>query len=264
MTGEASWLDSMPEIYDRCLGPALFAPFAERLAKIVAARAPQSVLEVAAGTGILTAELVRTLPNAQITATDLNPAMVSWAARRVSGPTWLAADAQRLEFLDASFDVVVCQFGAMFFPDKPKAFAELARVLRPGGVLLFTVWDRVDTMDFAAAFVAGLAELIPDDPPDFLARIPHGYHDPDQVQLDVAAGGLVVESIDRLVLRGAAPSARVIAEGFCCGTPLRFELQARGDLDEFTHDLTEQMTLRLGAGPVESDLAGYVVSARQP
>jgi SAM-dependent methyltransferase len=264
MTGDTRWLDSMPEYYDRCLAPAVFAPYARRLAGIAAAHAPQAVLEVAAGTGIVTAELVHALPAAQVTATDLNPAMVAWAAQRVSGPAWMPADAQRLQFRDASFDMIVCQFGVMFFPDKTKAFAEAARVLRPEGVFVFTVWDTIDTSPLTAAVIAGLADILPDDPPDFLARIPHGYHDTARIRLDIAAGGLVVEGIERLVLRGTAPSARTIAEGFCYGTPLRFELQERGDLEHLTDELAERMTVQFGAGPVEGDLAGYVVSARLP
>jgi len=129
----------MPEVYDRCLGPALFAPLAARVAAEAQALAPRRVLELAAGTGILTAELVRALPAAEITATDLSPAMVGWAADRVAGPRWLQADAQQLDLPDADFDLVVCQFGVMFFPDKMAAFAEAARVLAPGGTLLFTV-----------------------------------------------------------------------------------------------------------------------------
>jgi SAM-dependent methyltransferase len=264
MAGDASWIDRMPEVYDRCLGPALFAPCAQQLAKIAAAHAPLSVLELAAGSGILTAELVRTLSSAQITATDLNRDMVSWAAQRVSGPTWLAADAQSLQFPNESFDMIVCQFGVMFFPDKAQAFAQAARVLRPGGVLVFSVWDAVDTSPFPAALVSGLAGVFPEDPPDFVARIPHGYHDPDRIRLDIAAGGLVLEDIERFVLRGTAASARTLAEGFCGGTPLRFALQERGDLAQATEAVAERMTARLGAGPVEGDLAGFVVSARRP
>jgi SAM-dependent methyltransferase len=263
MTGDASWLDSMPEFYDRCLGPALFAPYAREVAAAAAARAPQSVLELAAGTGIVTAELVRQLPTARITATDLNAAMVTWAAQRVSGPTWLVADAGALEFPDASFDMIVCQFGVMFFPDKPQAFAEAARVLRPDGEFLFTVWDSVETTPFAAALIAALADLFPDDPPDFVARVPHGYHDTDQIRQDLAAGGLVADDVARLVLRGTAPSARTVVEGFCYGTPLRFALQERGDVEEFAAVLAEHVTRALGAGPVEGDLAGYLVSARR-
>jgi SAM-dependent methyltransferase len=263
MTGDVSWLDDMPEFYDRCLGPALFAPYAAQLARVAAGQAPRSVLEVAAGTGVLTAELVRALPAARITATDLNAAMVAWAARRVSGPAWLVTDAERLAFPDDCFDLVVCQFGVMFFPDKPTAFAEAARVLRPAGRVLFSVWDRVDTSHFPAALVAALAEVTPDDPPDFVVRIPHGYSELDQIRRDVAAGGLTVENVERLVLRGAVSSARVVAEGFGYGTPLRFALQQRGDLATLIDALAEQMTRQLGPGPVESDLAGYIVTARR-
>jgi hypothetical protein len=131
-------------------------------------------------------------------------------------------------------------------------------------VFVFTVWDVVGTSHFPAALAAGLATITPDDPPDFVVRVPHGYHDPEQIRRDVAAGGLILERLERLVLRGSASSARAIAEGFCRGTPLRFALEERGDLEELTDALAEQMTGQLGPGPLEGDLAGYVVSARRP
>ena len=169
-----------------------------------------------------------------------------------------------LNFPDASFDLVVCQFGVMFFPDKPAAFAEAARVLAPGGTMLFTVWDVVEASPFPAAMVESLAAVFPEDPPGFIVRIPHGYTDPDQIRSDVQAGGLRPERLDRVVLRGTATSARVVAEGFSLGTPLRFALQERGPLDGLTQVLGDEMTARLGPGPVESDLAAFVVSARRP
>ena len=263
MSTDASWVGAMPEIYDRALGPVLFAPFAVHLAALAAALFPQRVLELAAGTGVATAELARALPAADIVATDLNPAMVSWAADRISGATWLQADAQCLDFPGASFDVVVCQFGVMFFPDKPTAFAEAARVLAPGGTMLFTVWDAVEATHFAAALVDSLTAVLPEDPPGFVVRVPHGYADPDQIRSDLRAGGLRPQSIDRVVLRGRAASARSLAEGFCLGTPLRFALQERGSLDGLTQLLADEMTARLGCGPVEGDLAAFVVSARK-
>lgn len=264
MAGDSSWLDTMPERYDRCLGPALFAPYARYLAAMAAEAGPRVVLELAAGTGIVTAELVRALPTAAITATDLNPAMVSLAGARVSGPTWLVADAQALQFPAAMFDLIVCQFGVMFFPDKAAAFAEAARVLRPGGRYLFTVWDRVERSGFPSALVAALAELFPEDPPDFVTRVPHGYHDSEQIGIDVAAGGLQLESIERVELRGTATSARTLAEGFCYGTPLRFGLEERGELGALAEALVEPMTRRLGDGPLEGELSAFVVSARRP
>ncbi|HEX8766895.1 MAG TPA: class I SAM-dependent methyltransferase [Jatrophihabitans sp.] len=264
MSTDAQWSESMPEVYDSCLGPALFAPFAARLAAAARALSPRRVLELAAGTGILTAELARALPAAEITATDLNPAMVDWAAERLAGPRWLQADAQHLDLPDGCFDLVACQFGVMFFPDKPAAFAEAARVLAPGDTLLFSVWDAVETSDFPAAMMHSIAAVLPGHPPDFIVRVPHGYCDPDQLTADLRAGGLEPRGIDRIVLRGRSDSARMIARGFCLGTPLRFALQDRGSLEELTSALEDEMAARLGAGPVESALAAFVVTARTP
>lgn len=261
MSTDSDWVATMPEVYDGCLGPTLFAPFAARLAATARALAPGRVLELAAGTGILTAELTRALPAAEITATDLSPAMVAWAADRVAGPRWLQADAQRLDLPDGCFDLVVCQFGVMFFPDKPAAFAEAARVLAPGGTLLFSVWDALETSDFPAAMMQAIAAVLPGDPPDFFVRVPHGYRDPDQLAADLRAGGLEPASIERVVLRGRSSSARSIARGFCLGTPLRFALQQRGSLEETTSALEDEMVARLGAGPVDSQLAAFVVTA---
>jgi SAM-dependent methyltransferase len=263
MSTDTQWVASMPEMYHTRLGPALFAPFAAHVAEVVARRSPRRVLELAAGTGILTAELVRALPEAEITASDLNPAMVSWAASHVAGPTWLAADAQHLELPDASFDLVACQFGAMFFPDKPAAFAEAARVLEPDAALLFTVWDTVKTSDFPAAMVDSLTAVFGDSSPDFIVRVPHGYAEPEQIASDVRAGGLLVDDLDRVVLRGAS-TAQTLTEGFCLGTPLRFALQERGSLEDLTRRLQKEMVERLGTGPVEGDLAAYQVTARKP
>ncbi|HEX4016137.1 MAG TPA: class I SAM-dependent methyltransferase [Frankiaceae bacterium] len=261
MSTDASWVESMPEVYDRALGPALFAPFAAHLAGLMEPHAPRRLLELAAGTGIATAQLVKALPACAITATDLNPAMVAWTSERLAGPSWAQADAQLLQFADGSFDAVVSQFGVMFFPDKPAAFAESARVLEPGGLMVFSVWDVVEGSPFPAAMVDSLNAVLA-DPPTFIVRVPHGYADPVQIADDLRAGGLEPESIDRVVLRGSSPSARTLTEGFCLGTPLRFALQECGPLDELTEALAEEMTQRLGPGPVTGELAALVVTAR--
>ncbi len=261
MSTDASWIESMPGHYDSALGPALFAPFAAHLAELIAPLAPQRVLELAAGTGIATASLVHALPGATITATDLNAAMVAWAAARVPGPAWQQADAQRLEFADSTFDAVVSQFGVMFFPDKPAAFAEAARVMAPGGRLVFSAWDVVEASPFTAAMVDSLAAVLPADPPSFIVRVPHGYTEPDQIRADLRAGGLEPGTLERVVLRGSSPSARTLAEGFSLGTPLRFALADRGPLDELTAALADQMEGRLGTGRLEAELAAYIVTA---
>jgi SAM-dependent methyltransferase len=262
MDTDARWLDSMPGIYDDRLGPALFAPFAEDMARRVAGLAPGHVLETAAGTGVLTRAVRAAVPGAEIVATDLNGAMVDWAAARTPGVRWQQADAQALPLPDAAVDVVVCQFGVMFFPDRPAAFAEAARVLVPGGTLVFSVWDTIEHCAFAAALVDALAAVLPERTPDFVARVPHGYADPGRITADLAAAGLAPQQVDTVRLTGSAPSARALAEGFCLGTPLRFALADRGPLPQLTGVVAEEMTARLGEGPVTGPLTALVVTAR--
>jgi SAM-dependent methyltransferase len=264
VTADTTWLDSMTSAYDEHLGPALFAPYADELARRAAALAPGRVLELAAGTGIVTRALVAALPGAEVVATDLNPPMVAWAAQRSPGATWRVADAQALTEEPSSYDLVVCSFGAMFFPDRPAAFAEVARVLRPGGTFLAAIWDAVETNEIGQALVEALTAVLPEQTPDFVVRIPHGYADPARIRADVEAGGLHVDAVELVALRATAASARAAADGFCLGSPLRFGLEQRGSLDELRGRVGDEMEKRLGTGPVEGALSAYVVSARRP
>jgi SAM-dependent methyltransferase len=256
------WVGSMPEAYERWLAPSVFRPFAQDLARRAARLAPRKVLEIAAGTGVLTKELITALPEADVTATDLNAAMVEFGSRESPNAEWRQADALDLPFRDNQFDLVTCQFGVMFFPDKPAAFTEVRRVLAPGGALLLTTWGDVGTHGFAAPLVAGLKRAYPDDPPTFMATVPHGYFDLDQVTADLAAGGMGDVSAAVVTLDGHADSAAGLAAGFCAGTPLRMEMAARGDLETGTKDVAAEMTARLGDGPVTAPMTAYVVEAR--
>src|SRR4051812_38839252 len=190
----------MSAAYDEHLVPAVFQPYADDLAARVARHKPREVLELAAGTGVLTEALLANLPDVQITATDLNVAMVDVGSAHVPAATWRQADAMRLPFDDASFDLVACQFGVMFFPDRPAAYAEAARVLRPSGHFLFNCWGPLATHDVEATVIVALAQCFPDDPPSFLARVPHGYHDAALVSDDVASAGFSDIEIETLEL----------------------------------------------------------------
>jgi SAM-dependent methyltransferase len=256
------WAGSMPQAYDRWLAAPVFRPFAADLARRAARIGPRHILELAAGTGVLTRELIAACPAAQVTATDLNAAMVEYGARRMPGAAWQQADALDLPMRDRQFDLVTCQFGVMFFPDKPAAFREVRRVLTPGGRLLFSAWYGVETHGFAAALVAGLQRAFPDDPPAFVATVPHGYSNPDQAVADVAAGGLECVSAESVTLAGRADSAAGVATGFCTGTPLRMAIESRGDLAAATAVVSQEMTARLGDGPVTAAMTAYVVEAR--
>jgi SAM-dependent methyltransferase len=262
MPDEASrvWAEDMTAAYDEHLVPAVFQPFADDLAARVAHHRPRVVLELAAGTGVLTQAVTTLLPGVQITATDLNIAMVDVGSAKVPSATWRQADAMQLPFGDASVDLVACQFGVMFFPDRPAAYAEAARVLRPGGRFLFNCWGPLTTHEVEAVVMAALAQCFPDDPPSFLARVPHGYHDADQVVSDLTTAGFGAPHVETVEL-DCTGSATGLARGYCRGTPLRPEIEARGDLEATTDAVATALQRRFGPSPVVGRMSALVVSA---
>jgi ubiquinone/menaquinone biosynthesis C-methylase UbiE len=257
---------SIPALYDRYLGPLIFAEYAADLAKRAAALQPARVLEIAAGTGIVTRAMVRAVPaSVEINATDLNQAMLDFAAAQPGAArvTWRQADAQRLPFEVSSFDAVLCQFGAMFFPDRGVAYREACRVLRPGGHFLFNVWDRIEENEFTYVLTEAVAALFPDDPPRFLARTPHGYHDVVAIEGELRAAGFSDVRVETVSRRSRAPSARDPAIGFYQGTPLRNEIEARGParVAEATDAAAAAIAQRFGPGPVDGKIQAHVFTA---
>ena len=264
--GDRRFTGSIAQLYERYLVPLIFEPYAEDIAARVAARCPSRVLEIAAGTGVVTRQLTKALPShVPIVATDLNKPMLDQAAAiGTARPVeWRLADAMALPFPDASFEAVVCQFAAMFFSDKAKAFSEARRVLQPGGLLLFNVWDRIEENEFADAVTTALESLFPEDPPHFLARTPHGYHDVALVGRDLRGGGFPSPPrIDTVVARSKAVSPRIPALAYCQGTPLRSEIEARDKtrLAEATDIAAAAIARRFGSGAVDSKIQAHVVA----
>ena len=261
---DARFAGSIPELYERLLVPMLFEPYAADLADRAAAQSPRRVLELAAGTGVVTRALAERLPaGASIVATDLNPPMLDMAASRgTARPVqWRQADALQLPFDDGAFDLVACQFGVMFFPDKARAFSEARRVLAPGGRLLFNVWDRIEENDFPQVVTQALETLFPDDPPRFMVRVPHGYHDKTRILQDLAAGGFAKPpEIITIQATSRAAFAQDVADAFCQGTPLSGEIEARGStLQQATGIATSALIERFGAGPLEGRIQAHIV-----
>jgi ubiquinone/menaquinone biosynthesis C-methylase UbiE len=259
---------SIPKCYEEYLVPLIFEQYAADLAHRLAAR-PQPVtriLEIAAGTGVATRKMASTLPeNVSIIATDLNQPMLDLASAigTIRPVEWRQADAMQLPFQDARFDAVVCQFGVMFFPDKSKAFSEVRRVLRPGGVFIFSVWDRIEENDFVHTASTALESLFPEDPPRFMARTPHGYHDLAVIARDLQAGGFSAPpQISTVAMRSQARSARIPAIAYCQGSPLRNEIEARGKsrLGEATDAVAAAIAQRFGHGPVDGKIQAHIVT----
>ena len=257
---------SIPKLYETHLVPLIFEPYAADLAYRLASRPLTRVLEIAAGTGVLTRALASVLPGATaIVATDLNQPMLDMAvAIGTSRPVeWRQADATQLPFPDALFDAVVCQFGVMFFPEKRQAFAEARRVLRSGGVFIFNVWDRIEENEFAHTVTTALEPLFPDDPPRFLARTPHGYCDCSTIDRDLASSGFTgLSQKSTLAARSRAASSRAPAIAYCQGTPLRNEIEARdaARLDLATDLAAEAIARRFGRGAVDGKIQAHIVS----
>jgi SAM-dependent methyltransferase len=256
---------SIPAIYDTYFVPLIFAPYAADLARRLSARPPARLLEIAAGTGAVTRAMAAALPESTtIIATDLNQAMLDQAmavgTRRAV--EWRQADAMQLPFGDGEFDTVVCQFGAMFFPDKAKAFSEARRVLKPGGVFVFNVWDRIEENEFADVVTQALATVFPQDPPRFMARTPHGYFERAAIERDLANGGFTASAqMETVAARSKADSPRVPAIAYCQGTPLRSEIETRdaARLEEATEVATQALAERFGRGAVDGKIQAHVV-----
>jgi len=258
---------SVPENYDRHMVPLIFEPYAADLARRAASLSPGAVLETAAGTGVVTRALAPKLsPTASYVVTDLNQPMLDHAAAR-QGPdsriTWRQADALALPFEDAAFDLVCCQFGAMFFPDRTAGYREARRVLKPGGRFLFNVWDRIEENVFADDVTNALAMIFPDDPPRFLARTPHGYHDKALIRRELEDAGFSHVLIETRAEQSRASSPRLPAVAYCQGTLLRNEIVARdaGKLQAATDYAEAMIRDKHGSGAVAAKIQAHVIVA---
>jgi SAM-dependent methyltransferase len=267
---DTSFAGSIPEVYERYLVPLLFQTFASDLVDRLESVAAGSLLEVAAGTGVVTREMAARLPvTVQITATDLNQPMLDHAAAigTARPVAWRQADVMDLAFDDDSFDAAVCQFGVMFFPDRPRAFAEILRVLRPGGTFMFNVWDRLEANEFIQTVSDALTTVFPDDPPLFAARVAHGYHDARIIRADLVAGGFVAPAtVEARDARSRAATCRIPAVGFCQGTPLRNAIEARDStrLEEATTAAATAIAHRFGSVDIEAKMRAYVITVVKP
>jgi ubiquinone/menaquinone biosynthesis C-methylase UbiE len=258
---------SIPEMYDRYLGTLLFEPHAVDIAERVAKLRPRKVLEIAAGTGMVSRQLIEALPRkTSLTVTDLNTPMLEYARRKSTTRgrdiEWRQADAQQLPFPDESFDAIVCQFGVMFFPDKRRGLLEFHRVLETDGTLVFSVWDSFETNPVQSIAHSTIGAFFQEDPPDFY-KVPCGMgNKADAVRLTEDAGfkDVVIETVS---LTGSSSSAQNAAQGLVKGNPVINAIRERGtaDVNEIVLALARALEVRFGAGPLQVPLRAHVITA---
>jgi SAM-dependent methyltransferase len=265
----ASFVGNIPQYYDQGLGPIIFADYAADMAQRAAAGDPARVLETAAGTGIVTRKLRDALPvDAHLTATDLNPPMLEIARAKFRAGEQVEfrpADATALPFADASFEAVVCQFGLMFFPDKAKSFAEVFRVLVPGGRYLFSVWDshRYNPFGRISHEVAG--RFFPTDPPQFYG-VPFSCHQIDPIKELLIAAGFGDINVAVLGLQKVIPDVANFARAAVHGNPLIDQIRTRGGVepDEIVGALAQEFRREFGADPGRMPLQAIMFTAAKP
>ncbi|MFZ3361453.1 MAG: class I SAM-dependent methyltransferase [Xanthobacteraceae bacterium] len=268
MDNPAGFIGNIPQHYDQGLGPIIFADFAEDMAHRVAAYEPRRVLETAAGTGIVTRSLRDHLPaEARLVATDLNPPMLDVARRKFrSGEAveFEPADAMALPFEAASFDVVVCQFGVMFYPDKDKAYREVYRVLAPGGRYLFSVWDSHKYNPFGRIAHELVGRAFPVDPPQF-QKVPFSYPF-DSIKASVIEAGFADINAAVLKREKILPDTESFARALVYGSPIIDQVQARGgvDAEQIVESLASEFRGEFGVDPGRMPLQAIFFSARKP
>lgn len=247
----SGFVGSIPEHYDKYLGPRIFNCFAQDLAARVAESAPDSVLELAAGTGIVSRCLRDALPaHSSLVASDLNPPMLEVARRKFEAGEDIrfeALDATSLPYAAASFEAVACQFGVMFFPDKQRSYEEVLRVLKPGGRYVFSVWGSWEDNAFAQICHDAVAAFFPDDPPGFY-RVPFGYHDPFVIERALLKADFSNVAVTQVGFRSDITSAQEFASGLVYGNPLFDEILARGgDPEVIRQAVASAIEEKLGA-----------------
>jgi ubiquinone/menaquinone biosynthesis C-methylase UbiE len=262
---ELRFAGSVPGQYDRLMVPLFFRPFAEELARRAREFRPGRILETASGTGVVSEALHQALPDAEIVATDLNQPMLDVAAERIRSDRvhFVQADAQELPFEDGSFDLVVCQFGAMFFPDKVRGHSEARRVLSRSGRYLLAIWDRIERNALTDVAQKVLIDCFPDDPPLFMREGPFGYADTSRIEQDLHDAGFESVEIETVELPSRSASAHQAATALCYGTPMGVEVDDRepGSLERIFDSVEKALQPFEGPDGVDAPMAAHIVTA---
>lgn len=230
---------SIPAFYDNCLGAAWFGKFAADLARRLPGDPGGDVLEIACGTGLMTRHLRERLdPRRKLVATDLSEAMLGYARGKLAelpGIEWRQADATKLPVADGEFAAVVCSFGMMYAADRAALFGEVRRVLQPGGLLIFNVWDRVENNPCIRVYAEVIEGMFPGDE-DVQFRLPYEMYSEDLLRELLDGARFETLRIEKVRIAVEGVTAHDIATGQVRGSPRGLLLAQRGVDFDFAVD----------------------------
>ncbi len=226
MNTQPQWhfIGSVPENYERYLVSSIFGPWASDLVEVAALRPSDRVLDIACGTGIVARTAARRLGSGgTVVGLDLSAPMLeaarSAAANEGVSVEWREGSALKLPLPDAAFDVVFCQQGLQFFPDRPAALLEMHRVLAAGGRLVLSVWREIERSPGFAVLAEALTRHIGPEAGTLMTSGPFGLSNAEELRALIAAArfsdialrsalkALRFTSPNEFVLRYAAGSA---------------------------------------------------------
>lgn len=268
-TNSSGFIGEIPDHYDKGLGPNIFVEYGNRLVNHCCEDKPKNVIELAAGTGIVSRMLRDRLPaDAQLLVTDLNAPMLEVAKRKFTEDEkveFSVANAMELPFESNVFDLIVCQFGVMFFPDKPASYREAARILKPGGRYVFNVWNAMSENPFSVMAHEVGAKFFPDNPPGFY-KVPFHYFDPEAVRADLSAGGWSDVEHETIQLEQTIADPEAFATALVFGNPLIDEIRERGDVNpnDVAAEMLSAIRTTFGTSNMTMPLSATTFVCRQP
>lgn len=251
---------TIPGNYDQFMGPLFFEPYANDLAARIKEQPARKVLEIACGTGRVTKHLRKALPaDTTLVATDLNAGMLAVAKYNLANENieFKEADAQSLPFDDNSFDLVVCQFGFMFMPDKPKAFREVYRVLTTGGQLIFNTWDKLENNEASLIVRDVVTENL--GSAEFY-NVPFSINTKKQIEKLLNDAGFNDINVSLVTKQGTGVTALEAAKGLLLGTPAFKQIaEARKTSPEQLVSISQQrLEAVYGTGIITTELNAWV------
>ena len=268
MASITAFTGNVPLNYETYLGPLFFEPYAQDLADRLPNNKYGKILELACGTGRVTKYLVQKLrEDGTLVATDLNEAMLSIGREKVADPRiqWSRVDAHELPYDEESIELIVCQFGVMFFQDRPEAFKEAFRVLKSGETFLFNTWDHIRHNTLTEVTRKVMDQIFPNDPAPFLTKGPFSFFDKEQIHQLLADTGFRDITIDTVRITSTATSVQDCLNGIVDGTPIAAYLQERNTpAEEVKEKVAAALEVYKGNGVLNLPMQAHVCYGRKP